>query len=114
MESFYLSTLDRRMRHFNLWYLDKMTPIEASRLLKCKDAVVAKELEGPGKLLGYRALNNKLRQTPLTFRMQLLKFAEGGFRNAFKAYTTENDATKMWVIKNSRQQLGKYVGHAMK
>uniref|UniRef100_A0A7M5WYV8 Integrase core domain-containing protein n=1 Tax=Clytia hemisphaerica TaxID=252671 RepID=A0A7M5WYV8_9CNID len=50
-----LSTLDRRMRHFNLWYLDKTTPIEA-----VKDAV-AKELEGPGKLLGYRALNNKLR-----------------------------------------------------
>uniref|UniRef100_A0A7M5XME7 Alpha-type protein kinase domain-containing protein n=1 Tax=Clytia hemisphaerica TaxID=252671 RepID=A0A7M5XME7_9CNID len=40
-----------------------------------------------------------LKQTPLTFRMQLQKFADGGFRNAFKAYKTENDATKMWVIK---------------
>lgn len=53
--SWSLSTLDRRMRHFKLWYINRMTPVEI-----VKDAV-AKELEGPGKLLGYRALNNKLR-----------------------------------------------------
>ncbi|XP_066929441.1 uncharacterized protein [Clytia hemisphaerica] len=37
------------------------------------------------------------------FHMQTEKFAEGGFRNAFKAYTTENGTTKIWVIKKFKE-----------
>ena len=50
-----LPTLDRKLRHFNISYIEYETPVEAVR-----DAV-EKELEGPGKLLGYRAMNQKLR-----------------------------------------------------
>ena len=50
-----LPTLDRRLRHFEISYINKATPVEA-----VIDAV-RKEIDGPGKLLGYRALNQKLR-----------------------------------------------------
>ena len=50
-----LPTLDRRLRHFNISCIEYETSVEAVR-----DAV-EKELEGPGKLLGYRAMNQKLR-----------------------------------------------------
>ena len=49
------ATLDRRLRHFGIYYINYDTPVEA-----VSDAV-EKELQGPGKLLGYRAMNQKLR-----------------------------------------------------
>ena len=53
--SWSIPTLDRRLRHFGIFYINKETPLT--------DVVsaVEKELKGPGKLLGYRALNHKLR-----------------------------------------------------
>ena len=50
-----IKTLDRRLRHFNIKYIDYNTPLQ-----DVKDAV-QKELEGPGKLLGVRAMTKKLR-----------------------------------------------------
>ena len=44
-----------------------------------------------------------LKSEPTKFCMQTEKFAEGGFRNAFKAYSTENGTTKMWVIKKFKE-----------
>ena len=45
-----IKTLDRRLHHFNIKYIDYNTPLQ-----DVKDAV-QKELEGPGKLLGVRAI----------------------------------------------------------
>ena len=50
-----LATLDQRLRHFGIHYIDYDTPLTV-----VADAV-QKELEGPGRLLGYRAMNQKLR-----------------------------------------------------
>jgi len=49
-------TLDRRLRAFGICYTDKRVSLE-----EVKDAV-RKKLDGPGKLLGYRAMQNRLRQ----------------------------------------------------
>ena len=48
-------TLDRRLRHFGIFYINYDTPLAA-----VSDAV-QKELEGPGRLLDYRAMNQRLR-----------------------------------------------------
>ena len=53
--SWSLPTLDRRLRHFGIYYTNYNTPLAA-----VSDAV-QKELDGPGRLLGYRAMNQKLR-----------------------------------------------------
>ena len=53
--SWSIPTLDRRLRSFNIRYIDK-----AVTLNQVINAVRV-ELEGPGKLLGYRAMNHKLR-----------------------------------------------------
>eukprot|EP00794_Sanderia_malayensis_P011558 gene11558-12749_t len=50
-----MRTLDRRMRHFQIYYIDQDVSIE-----EVKEAV-KKELAGPGKLLGYRAMQKKIR-----------------------------------------------------
>ena len=50
-----LPTLDRRLRLFGVRYINYDTKLEV-----VKEAV-QKELAGPGKLLGYRAMNLKLR-----------------------------------------------------
>lgn len=50
-----LATLDRRLRHFDIHYINYDTPLAAIA------GAVKKELDGPGKLLGYRAMNQKLR-----------------------------------------------------
>ena len=47
--------LYRRLRHFDISYINKATTVDEIR------TAVEKELEGPGKLLGYRAMNHKLR-----------------------------------------------------
>ena len=49
------ATLDRRLRQFGIYYINYDTPVVA-----VSDAD-QKELEGPGKLLGYGAMNQKLR-----------------------------------------------------
>ena len=51
-----LPTLDRRMRHFDIKYINYETTV---------DEVVAAfntENDGPGQLLGYRAMHKKLRE----------------------------------------------------
>ena len=49
-----IATLDRRLRYFGIHYINYNTP-----LAEVCDAV-KKELDGPGRLLGYRAMNHKL------------------------------------------------------
>lgn len=49
----------RRLRHFNIFYTNTNVTLD-----QVKEAV-GKELEGPGKLLGYRALHQKIRQEHL-------------------------------------------------
>ena len=51
-----LRTLDRRLQYFEIHYTDIDTTVE-----QVEDAVKLK-MEGPGKLLGYRAMQKKLRQ----------------------------------------------------
>eukprot|EP00794_Sanderia_malayensis_P019351 gene19351-21271_t len=51
-----LPTLDRRLRHFDIRYIDLATSIDEVK------AAVQEELTGPGRLLGYRAMNQKLRE----------------------------------------------------
>ena len=48
--------LDRRMRYFDIYYNDRRVSVEEDK------EAAKKELEGPGKLLGYRAMHKKVRQ----------------------------------------------------
>ena len=50
-----LRTLDRRLRYFNISYIDYQTDVDTVR------AVVQKEVCWPGQLLAYRAMNQKLK-----------------------------------------------------
>ena len=50
-----IPTLDRRLRYFHINYINRETTL--AEVVSC----VKKELDGPGKLLGYRAMNHKLR-----------------------------------------------------
>ena len=57
--SFYswsIATIDRRLRYFEIYYNDNNVTVDDLK------AVVQKELDGPGQLLGYRALHKKVRQ----------------------------------------------------
>ena len=49
-------SLDRRLGEFNIFFTDKEVSVN-----QVKEAV-EKEIQGPGQLLGYRAMNNKIRQ----------------------------------------------------
>lgn len=51
-----LRSLDRRLRFFNINYIDRNVTVQEAR------EAISKELNGPGKLLGYRAMHLKLRQ----------------------------------------------------
>ena len=51
-----LRTLGRRLRHFGIHYIDSNTPLEVAR------EAVKKELDGPGAMLGYRAMTLKIQQ----------------------------------------------------
>ena len=51
-----LRTLDRRMQYFDLGYTDRNVTIDQIQ------TAVKNEMEGPGQLLGYRALHKKIRQ----------------------------------------------------
>ena len=51
-----IRTLDRRLRHFQIYYNDNTVEVEDVT------AAVANELSGAGKLLGYRAMHKKIRQ----------------------------------------------------
>ena len=48
-----LRTLDRRLHHFQICHTDRNVTVDEV------EAAVKKELEGPRKLLGYRALHKK-------------------------------------------------------
>ena len=54
--SWSIRTLDRWMRYFNIFYHDKNVSLNA-----VKEAV-KRELDGSGKLLGYRAMHLKIKQ----------------------------------------------------
>ena len=54
--SWSIKTLDRRMRYFNIFYHNNNVSLNA-----VKEAVKG-DLNGPGKLLGYRAMHLKIRQ----------------------------------------------------
>ena len=56
MYAWSIRSLDRRLRCFEIYYNSPEVSVE-----EVKDAV-KKELEGPGKLLGYRAMHKKVRQ----------------------------------------------------
>ena len=51
-----IRTLDRRLRYFNIYYTEKNVTVAEVR------QAVQNELEGPGILLGYRAMQQKIRQ----------------------------------------------------
>ena len=51
-----LRTLDRRLREFNIYYNDFRHDVDQV------EAIIRQELNGPGRLLGYRAMHLKLRQ----------------------------------------------------
>ncbi|XP_057308987.1 uncharacterized protein LOC130647223 [Hydractinia symbiolongicarpus] len=51
-----LRTLDRRLRYFKIYYIDKNVTIDHAK------QAVKKELKDPGNLLGYRAMHQKIRQ----------------------------------------------------
>lgn len=54
--SWSLRTLDRRLRYFDIYYINRNIPLDEAR------NAISNELNGPGKLLGYRAMHLKLRQ----------------------------------------------------
>ena len=47
-------SLDRRLRHFGIFYSDKEVTVDDVR------QAIAEEMDGPGKLLGYRAMQKKI------------------------------------------------------
>ena len=49
-------SLDRRLRHFGIFYSDKDVTVNDVR------QAVAEEMDGPGKPLGYQAMQKKIRQ----------------------------------------------------
>ena len=51
-----LPTLSRRMRHFGIKYVNYNTDLEEVR------QAIQTELDGPGKLLGYRTMQRKVRE----------------------------------------------------
>ena len=51
-----LRTLDRRLRHFGIRYTNTDVTVAEVK------SAVRKELGGPGKRLGYRAMHNKIRK----------------------------------------------------
>ena len=54
--SWSLRTLDRRLRYFDIYYINRNISLDEVR------NAISNELNGPGKLLGYRAMHLKLRQ----------------------------------------------------
>ena len=48
-----IRTLNRRLRYFDIYYNHINVPVDDVR------EAVQKEIEGPGKLLGYRAMHKK-------------------------------------------------------
>ena len=52
-----IRTLDRRLRYFEIYY-NRNSNVAVDDVREA----VKKEIEGPGKLLGYRAMHKKIRQ----------------------------------------------------
>ena len=51
-----MRTLDRRLRYFDIRYMDTDVAVDEV------EEAVTQEIEGPGRLLGYRAMQKKLRK----------------------------------------------------
>ena len=51
-----IRTLDRRLRYFDIRYKDTDVAVDEV------EEAITREIEGPGRLLGYRAMQKKLRQ----------------------------------------------------
>jgi hypothetical protein len=51
-----LGTLSRRLKHFGIQYVNHTTTVEDV------ETAVREELDGPGQLLGYRALHKVIRE----------------------------------------------------
>ena len=51
-----IRTLDRRLRYFKIYYIDKGISLQDAR------EILADDFDGPGKLLGHRAMHLKLNQ----------------------------------------------------
>ena len=51
-----MRTLDRRLRYFDIRYTDTDVAVDEV------EEAVTREMEGPGRLLGYRAMQKKLRK----------------------------------------------------
>ncbi len=56
MYTWSLRTLCRRLSHFDIKYIDHQVNLDDVR------QAVEKEVQGPGRLLGYRALHRKIRE----------------------------------------------------
>ena len=54
-----LRTLDRRLRHFKIYYIDNCITLQEVH------NALEEELDGPGRQLGYRAMRQKIRQKHL-------------------------------------------------
>ena len=51
-----MRTLDRRLRYYDIRYTDTDVAVDEV------EEAITREIEGPGRLLGYRAMEKKLRQ----------------------------------------------------
>ena len=51
-----IRTLDRRLRYYDIRYTDTDVAVDEV------EEAITREIEGPGRLLGYRAMQKKLRQ----------------------------------------------------
>ena len=85
-----IRSLDRRLRHFGISYTDKDIGVDEVR------EAVKEELHGPGKLLGYRAMQKKLRQEKYLQKTEFIS-SETGVNNN----TRKRKATKEYDLYNS-------------
>ena len=93
------SSLDRRMRYFGLHYTDR-NMVEEIRL------AVEKEVDGPGKLLGYRAMQKKLQEHDLKVPRDLVY--AGDIDTASRKILW----LKIWVSNSDPQLIGRrYLEH---
>ena len=69
-----IRTVDRRLRYFDIYYHDKNVSVDEEK------EAVKKELDGPGKLLGYRAMHHKVWPVPCCEGT-----GEGNFTRSFAA-----------------------------
>jgi len=80
-------------------------------VLKAGKLVIPKQETVCELVLEYFKISQQiwLKKDEIKFHIQKEKFAEGGFRNAFKAYSVENGQTNMWVVKKFKSSAWKKV-----